>query len=96
MSSVSDVQEQDSQLARAINQEARSDPSSPYTGKFVAIADGKVVAVSEQLEEVVTALKQATSRRSEGLIIEASADYEGPHEIVWKFRPIRTVCLGAG
>ena len=76
-----DVQEQDSRLARAINQEARSNPSSPYAGKFVAIAGGNVVAVGEQLDEVVAAMKQAAPERGQGLVIEASADYEGPHEI---------------
>ena len=81
MSSAFDVQEQDSRLARAINQEARSDPSSRYAGKFVAIAGGKVVAVGERLDEVVAVLKQTAPERSQGLVIEASADYEGPHEI---------------
>jgi hypothetical protein len=77
------IQEQDSQLARVINREARSDPSSPYVGKFVAIAGGTVVAVGEQLDDVVAAFRQAVPDRSQGLVIEASADYEGPHEI-WK------------
>jgi Family of unknown function (DUF5678) len=81
MSSTFAVQEEDSRLAGEINREARSDPSSPYAGKFVAIAGGKVVAVGERLDEVASALKQATEEPRQGLIIEASADYQGPHEI---------------
>jgi hypothetical protein len=81
MSPAVHVQEQDSRLAHAINQEARSNSSSPYVGKFVAIAGGTVVAVGEQLHEVVAALRRVAPDRSEGLVIEASADYEGPHEI---------------
>jgi Family of unknown function (DUF5678) len=79
MSPAFDVQEQDSRLARAINQEARSNPS--YVGKFVAIAGGQVVAVGEQLDEVIAALKQVAPERGQGLVIEANADYDGPHEI---------------
>lgn len=78
------VQEQDDRLAREINREARSDPSSRYAGKFVAIGRGKIIAIVDSLDEAVTALRQELPSREEGLVIEASADYQGPHEI-WTF-----------
>ena len=81
MSTAFDAKEQDSRLAREINQDARRNPSSPYAGKFVAIAEGRVVAVGEQLDEVMAALRQVAPDRNQGLVVEASADYAGPHEI---------------
>jgi Family of unknown function (DUF5678) len=81
MSPTFDVKEQDRRLAREINQDARTNPSSPYLGKFVAIADGQVVAVGERLDEVVAAFRKVVPDRNQGLVIEASADYDGPHEI---------------
>src|SRR5205809_154179 len=38
-------------LARQINQEARQDPGSPYAGKLVGIANGKVVVVADTWQE---------------------------------------------
>jgi hypothetical protein len=81
MPTVFELHEIDSRLVRAINQEARSDPASPYAGKFVAIANGKVVAVGDRLEDVVAAFKQMVPERTQGVIFEANADYEGSHEI---------------
>ncbi|MEX1096636.1 MAG: DUF5678 domain-containing protein [Planctomycetales bacterium] len=78
------IDEEDNRLAEAINREARSDPSSPYAGKYVAIAGGKVVAAGERIEDVLAAMEKAVPDRHRGLVIEASADYEGPHEI-WTF-----------
>jgi hypothetical protein len=75
------VEEQDDRLAKVINEEARRDPSSRYSGKYVAIAHGKVIAIEDSLDEAVTKLRQVLPNRQEGLVIEASADYQGPHEI---------------
>src|SRR5947208_5815164 len=47
MSGPSAVQEANEQLARQINEEARSDPHSPYAGKFVGIANGQVIVVAD-------------------------------------------------
>lgn len=70
------------QLARAINQDARNNPNSPYRGKFVGIAHGKVVAVADSLDDLGPLLERAEPNRRDRLSIEASADYEGPHEIL--------------
>lgn len=81
MSQKFQVNEEDARLAEAINREARHDPSSPYAGKYVAIAHGKVVSTGDRLEDVLAALEKAVPDRHQGLVIEASADYDGPHEI---------------
>lgn len=75
------VDEEDNRLAEAINREARSDPSSPYAGKYVAIVGGKVVAAGKRLEDVVAAFEKVVPDRNRGVIFEASADYDGAHGI---------------
>lgn len=80
--STSDVNlDENTRLARAINQEARRNPDSPYAGKYVGIVHGQIAAASEDVEEVLAVLDRIAANRQEGLVIEASADYEGPHEI---------------
>jgi hypothetical protein len=71
----------DDELAKAINREARANPDSPYAGKYVGILDGKVVAVCDDLKSVVDALHAIDPDPRRGLFIEASADYDTPHEI---------------
>ena len=77
------ITEEDEALARAINQEARSNPDSPYAGKYVGILDGKVVAVGDDLDAVAERFRAVEPDRLKGLIVEASADYDTPIEIWW-------------
>jgi hypothetical protein len=69
------------QLARQINQEARQDPNSPYAGKLVGIANGRVVVVAETWRDVVERLRQVEPDPTKCYCIEASADYERVEEI---------------
>jgi hypothetical protein len=73
----------DDELAKAINRDARSNPDSPYAGKYVGILDGKVVAVCDDLKSAVETLREMEPDRLKGLIVEASADYDTPVEI-WR------------
>jgi hypothetical protein len=43
----------DLQTARRINEEARNDLASSVVGKLVGIVDGRIVAVADDLDEVV-------------------------------------------
>ena len=70
-------------LARQINQEARQDPQSPYAGKFVGIANGKVVVVADTWREVAERLRQVEPDPARCRCIEASADYDRVVEI-WR------------
>lgn len=63
-------------LARRINQEARANPQSPYAGKFVAIANGQVVFVTDDLDELGRRLEQLAFSPGEVLCVEASHDYD--------------------
>src|SRR5262249_18750472 len=58
MPSLEEVERLNRELAEHINHEARSDPSSPYAGKFVGIANGKVVVVSEDLHALSRQLRE--------------------------------------
>jgi hypothetical protein len=68
-------------LASQINQDARRDPQSPYAGKLVGIAHGKVVVVAGSWREVAERLKQVEPDASKCYCIEASGDYERVEEI---------------
>jgi hypothetical protein len=48
-------------LACAINEEARRNPKSPYFDKYVGIANGQVVAVADDWDELESRLIQAAN-----------------------------------
>jgi hypothetical protein len=75
------LNEQDWALAQKINKEARSNPSSPYAGKFVGILDGQVVVVADTPEEGLEKLHAIEPDPTRGLLFEASEDYDTPIEI---------------
>ncbi len=83
MSAATDVLELNRALANQINQEARTDPESPYAGKFVGIASGKVVVVSDDLDEVGRVLEEIEPDPAKSFWIEASRDYSQT-EYVWE------------
>jgi hypothetical protein len=81
MSLTDTVQDQNRALARRINQEARSDPQSPYANKFVGIANGQIVVVADDLEEMTRQLRQAEPDPRKCVWVEASRDYDEVHTI---------------
>ena len=83
MSTAAIVQDLNRDLARRINQEARSNPQSPYANKFVGIANGKVVVVADDWNEMSRQLRQVEPDLSKLFALEASRDYEQIHE-VWR------------
>ena len=81
MSATNSVNDVDRDLARRINQDARSNPQSPYANKFVGIANGQVVAVADDLDEMTRLLRQAEADPRKCFWVEASRDYDEVHEI---------------
>jgi hypothetical protein len=75
------VQELNRELARKINEEARSSPYSPYQGKFVGITNGQVVAVANDLDELVGCLRQQGADLRHTFCLEVGLDYEEVQEI---------------
>jgi hypothetical protein len=58
MSDSKTVQDLNDELGRKIHEEAQRDPHSPYANKYVGIANGQVVAIADDLDEVVRRLRQ--------------------------------------
>ena len=81
MSVANTVQDLNRQLVRRINQEARTNPQSPYANKFVGIANGQVVAVADDLVEMTRLLRQSETDPRNCFWVEASRDYDQVHEI---------------
>jgi hypothetical protein len=76
MSTFAEVQAHNRQLARRINEQALRDPRSPYAGKFVGIANGQVVAVADNLADVVRRLRQIEPDPRKTCCVEASLNYD--------------------
>jgi Tfp pilus assembly protein PilP len=70
------IVKENTELAERINREARSNPDSPYAGKYVGIANGKVAVVADTLTEAVRQLQQIERNRDRATILQASADYD--------------------
>ena len=75
------VQDLNRQLAHRINQEAMSNPQSPYANKFVGIANGQVVVVADDLNDLARRLRQAEPDPTKTMCVEASRDYSVVEEI---------------
>jgi hypothetical protein len=81
MANSSSVQQANRDLARQVNDEARRDPTSRYAGKFVGIANGQVVIVANNLDEVAEALHRSESDPAKTFCIEAGIDYDATTDI---------------
>ena len=81
MSASLTVSELNRELARKINEEARDHPQSPFAGKFVGILTGQVVAVADDLDELVQRLRQVEADPRHSLCFEVGLDYGQVQEI---------------
>jgi hypothetical protein len=85
MSILADIQKLNRDLAEQVNQEARINPDSPYSGKFVGIANGRVVAVSADEAEVDLALDKIESDPKRVFIVDTTLD-PNHVEYIWEIR----------
>ena len=76
MMDLATVQRINQELARKVNKEALGNPKSPYAGKYVGIANGQVIVLADDLDDVVEALDQAEPIRERTMTLEASVDYD--------------------
>ena len=81
MSTLEEEREKARILSRQINHEARSNPRSPYAGKFVGILHGQVVVVADTLDEVAETLERLEEDPHRRYFVDASADYDSKHDV---------------
>jgi hypothetical protein len=67
-------------LARKVRREGK-EPGSPYADKFVGIANGEVVVVTDSLEDVTNRLLRIERDPSKCYIVDVAADYDRVYEI---------------
>ena len=82
MSDVLTVQQLNRELANKINEEALRNPQSPYAHKYVGLANGQVVVVADDLDEMVRCLRQSEPDPTKCFGVEASRDYTQV-EYIW-------------
>jgi uncharacterized protein YlzI (FlbEa/FlbD family) len=66
------------EVARKINEEALRNPRSPYANKFVGIANGEVVVVADDADEMSRRLREIEPDNRKCFGVEASRDYSIP------------------
>ena len=85
MSATATIQQLNRDLADKLVEEAKQNPQSPYAGKKVGIANGQVVVVSDDWDEVGRSLRLAEPDASKRFCIEVGKVYSGVLEI-WEIR----------
>ena len=73
------------QLAQKLIDEAKNNPPSPYAGKFVGIANGQVVAVADDWDDLARRLRQAEPDPSKTFGVEIGRDYSKVN-MIWELR----------
>ena len=76
------IREINSALADRLYEEAQQNPQSPYARKKVGIANGKVVVVADDWDEVGEKLDQAEPDATKTFVIDMAEDYTKT-EYIW-------------
>jgi len=80
MSTTNTIQQLNRDLADKLVEEAKQNPFR-FAGKFVGIVNGKVVIVTDDLDELGRSLRHADSDPANGFWFEVGRDYKEEHEI---------------
>ena len=75
MATLTPIQQRNRDLADKMNEEALRNPQSPNAGKFVGIANGKLVVVADNWDDVARQLRQAEPDPANCFCIELGRDY---------------------
>jgi hypothetical protein len=74
MSKGTTIQELNRQLAEQIDVEARRNPQSPYAGKLIGIAKGKVVVITDDWDDLARRLRQIEPDPQNTFALKAGAE----------------------
>jgi hypothetical protein len=77
----SPIVEMNRELADRIDDEVRANPAHPYKGKFVGIANGKVVAVADTVGDICEMLEKIEPENRNTYVLETGLDYSQPEYI---------------
>ena len=81
MAAAKTVQELNRELADKLAKEGANNPEAPYFGKFVGIANGQVVVVADDWDEVLRRLRQVEPDPTKTFGVEVGPDYDEIVEI---------------
>src|SRR5438067_1691923 len=80
-----DVATMNRQLANKLLDDAKLASDSPYAGKFVGIANGQIVAVADDWDDLARRLRQAEPDPTRTFGVEVGRDYSEVQQI-WELR----------
>jgi hypothetical protein len=83
MVSVEEVQKLNRELGERVADEARHDPTSPYAGKYVGIANGQVVVVTDDFQTLYYLLKEAEPDHRRAFWVDTNRD-PTKVEYIWR------------
>ncbi len=75
------IQQLNRELADKLIEEAKREPQSPYMWKFVGIANGQIVAVADDLDDVCRRLDELEPDPSKTFFIQVGPDYDKVYEV---------------
>jgi hypothetical protein len=75
------IQQLNRDLADQLVADAKQNPQSPYANKKVGIANGQIVVISDDWDEIGRKLRQAEPDAARRYCIDIGANYGGVHEI---------------
>ena len=81
MLSLEEVQKLNRELGQRIFDDARKDPTSPYAGKFVGIANGQVVAVTDDSASLYYRLQEFEPDARRVFCVDTNRDPTKTHHI---------------
>ncbi|HEX3151614.1 MAG TPA: hypothetical protein VHR66_26305 [Gemmataceae bacterium] len=91
---ITDIRTANEQVARNLMDEARRNPQSPYVGKFVGIANGQIVVVANDWDELAERMEQTVTDPSTTLSLEVGRDYDRV-QTIWRLADAaRPVAVG--
>jgi hypothetical protein len=82
MFTLTEEQQRNAVLAQQIHQDARTNPRSPYVGKWVALLHGQIAATADTMEEAIAQL-EAQYPGQRAFLVDTDADPEIADEI-WR------------
>jgi len=81
MSTPKTIKEINLELANKLAREGKNNPQAPYYGKFVGIANGKVVVVADSLDELARQLPLIEPDPARTAFVDVGYDPDRVHRV---------------